>query len=373
MKYYIIAGEASGDLHGSNLIRGLKKKDNEAHFRLWGGALMEKEGGDLVRNYRDLAFMGYVEVIKNFKKIKRNLKFCKQDIISYSPDVLILIDYPGFNLRIAQFGKENGFKVFYYISPKVWAWKEKRVNKIVKYVDRMFSILPFEIDYYRKFQFKVEYEGNPVVDAISGAEKTMETRQRFFSLNQIPDKPVIALIPGSRKQEINYNLPVMLKIIKSYPDHQFLLACSDLIDSGYYSKFTGEYNVKLLYNQTYSIMKYADAALITSGTATLEAALLHLPQVVCYKANIVGMLIAFLLVNLKYISLVNLIMEREVVKELLQYKVSPASLKKELDKILYDKQARINMQNNYDELLTRVGEPGVSERVANRMFGLLME
>jgi lipid-A-disaccharide synthase len=371
MKYYIIAGEASGDLHGSNLIRGLQKSDQEAQFRLWGGDLMEQAGGKLVRNYRDLAFMGYIEVLRNIRVIKRNLDFCKADIINYSPDVLILIDYPGFNLKIAQFGKEHGNRVFYYISPKVWAWKEGRVKKIKRYVDRMFSILPFEVEYYKRFQMQVEYQGNPVLDAVTRAKQEMESREAFLAKNQLPDKPIIGFIPGSRKQEIEYNLPVMLQTIRSYPGHQFLIACSPMIDRGYYLKLTGGYDVRLIYGQTYSVMKHAEAALITSGTATLEAALLRVPQVVCYRANLVGMLIAYFLVKVNYISLVNLIMREGVVKELVQYKLTPASLKTELDRILNDRQYRQTMLDNYDQLYDRIGPPGVSERVAARMVDIL--
>jgi lipid-A-disaccharide synthase len=371
MKYYIIAGEASGDLHGSNLIRGLQKSDQEAQFRLWGGDLMEQAGGKLVRNYRDLAFMGYIEVLRNIRVIKRNLDFCKHDIIQYSPDVLILIDYPGFNLKIAQFGKEHGFRVFYYISPKVWAWKEGRVKKIKRYVDRMFSILPFEVEYYKKFQMPVEYQGNPVLDAVTRAEQEMENREAFLAKNQLPDKPIIGLIPGSRKQEIKYNLPVMLQTIHSYPGYQFLITCSPMIDRDYYLKLTGGYEVQLIYGQTYSVMKYAEAALITSGTATLEAAQLRVPQVVCYRANLIGMLIAYFLVKVSHISLVNLIMEEEVVKELVQYKLTPTSLKTELDRLLNDRQYRQTMLDNYEQLHDRIGPPGVSERIAARMVDIL--
>ena len=371
MRYYIIAGEASGDLHGSNLIKGLKKVDEEAEFRLWGGDLMEKEGGELVRNYRDLAFMGFVEVLLNIRKIKRNLDYCKADILNYSPDLIILIDYPGFNLKIAQHAKTHGIKVFYYISPKVWAWKEKRVKTIKICVDRMFSILPFEIEYYKKFEYQVEYEGNPVVDAVHQAEEEMMGRTEFLSGNHLSDKPIIALVPGSRKQEIKYNLPAMLDMIRLYPDHQFIIACSPMISHEDYSRYIQGFNVKLLYDQTYPIMKYADAAIVTSGTATLEAGLLKVPQVVCYFGNPLGMVIAFFLVNIRFISLVNLILNKEAVKELVQYKITRESLKRELDKLLFDDQHQKILENDYEELQLRVGSPGVSERVAKRMFGLL--
>lgn len=371
MKYYIIAGEASGDLHGSNLIRGLKKSDSKAQFRLWGGDLMEQEGGTLVRNYRDLAFMGYVEVLRNIRVIKRSLDYCKRDIVNYSPDLLILIDYPGFNLQIAKHASEQGFRVFYYISPKVWAWKEGRVKKIKQYVDRMFSILPFEVEYYKKFQVDVEYFGNPVLDAVTWAEAGMDRREDFLRKNRLREKPIVGLIPGSRKQEIKYNLPIMLHMTRLYPTYQFVIACSPLIERDYYLKFAEEYDVQLLYGKTYSIMKHAEAALVTSGTATLEAALLRAPQVVCYKANLISMLIAYFLVKVHHISLVNLIMKKEVVKELVQYKLTPASLKAELDRILHDQHYRQAMLENYDQLFERIGPPGVSERIAARMVDLL--
>jgi len=332
---------------------------------------MEKEGGELVRNYRDLAFMGFIEVLMNIKTIKKNLDFCKEDIVKYSPDLLILIDYPGFNLKIARHGKENEIKVFYYISPKVWAWKEKRVKAIKKYVDRMFSILPFEIEYYQKFEYTVDYEGNPVVDAVYQAEKDIEDRSTFLAKNKIPDKPIIALIPGSRKQEIKYNLPVMLELIQYYPDHQFLITCSPMVDEQYYTRYIKDHNVKLIYDQTYPIMKYADAAIVTSGTATLEAGLFKVPQVVCYFGNPLGMIIAYFLVNTKYISLVNLILDKEAVKELVQYKITRESLKRELDKLLFNDEHRVALRKNYNELHTRVGLPGVSERIAHRMYELL--
>jgi lipid-A-disaccharide synthase len=372
MKYYIIAGEASGDLHGSNLIKGLKKADKDARFRIWGGDLMEKEVGTLVRNYRELAFMGYVEVIRNIRTIKQHLDYCKRDILEYSPDLVILIDYPGFNLKIARFAKEHGLKVFYYISPKVWAWKEKRVKKIKQYVDRMFSILPFEIDYYKGFDYPVEYEGNPVVDAVAQAEEEMGDRNDFLGRNGLPEKPIIALVPGSRRQEIRYNLPVMLELIALYPDHQFLITCSQMIDRHEYEKYTGSYDVHLLYDQTYPVMKFAEAAIVTSGTATLEAALFKVPQVVCYFGNPLGMIIAYFLVHIKYISLVNLILDKEVVKELVQYKITRDSLKRELDKILFDDEHRKMLEKDYHELQSRVGHPGVSDRVANRMIDLLI-
>ena len=303
--------------------------------------------------------------------IKQNLDYCKRDIINYSPDVVILIDYPGFNLKIAQFASEEGCKVFYYISPKVWAWKEGRVKRIKQSVDRMFAILPFEIEYYKTFQMDVEYQGNPVLDAVTDAEAEMDSRELFLAKHHLPDKPIIGLIPGSRKQELKYNLPIMLKMIRLYPDYQFLIACSPLIERDYYLKFTEEYDVQLVYGKTYSIMKHAEAALITSGTATLEAALLRVPQVVCYRANLLGMLIAYFLVKVHHISLVNLIMKEEVVKELVQYKLNPVSLRTELDKLIHDRQYRQTMLSKYDQLYERIGPPGVSERIAARMVGLL--
>ncbi|UCG28703.1 MAG: lipid-A-disaccharide synthase [Bacteroidales bacterium] len=373
MKYYIIAGEASGDLHGSNLMKGLKKSDHEAMFRFWGGDLMRSEGEDLVRHYRDLAFMGFIEVIRNIGTVKRNLDYCKKDILNYSPDLLILIDYPGFNLRMAQFASGKGIKVFYYISPKVWAWRESRVKKIRKYVDRMFVILPFEVDFYGRYDYNVEYHGNPVVDAVDQATRNMVSRNTFLAENNLPDKPVIGLLPGSRRQEIRYMLPIMLEVTNYYPDHQFLVACSPTVDTEFYRGFTKEYDVTLLVDKTYTILRHSEAALVTSGTATLEAALLNVPEVVCYKGNPVSYFIADRIVNITFISLVNLIMDDEVVRELLQSELVVANLKTELDKILFDKTYRKIMLLRFDELKKRLGQPGVSERIAGRMVALLKE
>lgn len=371
MNYYIIAGEASGDLHGSNLMKGLKKTDPKAKFRFWGGDLMKAQGGELVMHYQDLAIMGVLEVVQNLGKIRKNLKYCRQDLEAYKPDVLILIDYAGFNLRIAKFARGIGFRIFYYISPKIWAWKQSRIHKIKKYVDRMFVILPFEVDYYKSFDFQVEYEGNPVVDAVEGKIRTIGDRGSFLSEHRLPDKPIIGLMPGSRKQEIRYILPVMLEAVKYYADYQFLMACSPSVEAGFYKEFVKDQDITLLYGQAYPILKHADAAMIASGTATLEAALLKVPEVVCYYVNPVSYFIGSRFVNVKFISLVNLIMDREVVKELLQSDLKAEHVREELDRILFDAEYRNNMLLAFDNLKKRVGTPGVSERVAGNMYRIL--
>lgn len=373
MKYYIIAGEASGDLHGAKLIRALKRKDQNATFRLWGGDLMKEQGKNLVRHYKKLAFMGFLEVLQNLRTIASNISFCKKDLLEYNPDVLILIDYPGFNLKIAKFAKANGLKVFYYISPKLWAWKQSRIKIIKQYVDKMFVIFPFEVNFYKQFDFAVDYMGNPIMDAIAEKSKSLDTRKTFLKKNSLPDKPIIALLPGSRKQELKNMLPVMLEIIHFYRDYQFLIAAHSSIEEPYYAKLTKGFNVKLLFDQTYPVLQHAKAAIITSGTATLEAALLNVPEVVCYKGGKISYFIAKQFVNVKYISLVNLIMDAKVVKELIQNDLEPAALKSELGKILQDGNNRKEMLNQFNILREKLGEPGVSDKIANKMYNYLQK
>src|ERR1039458_9175978 len=315
MKYYIIAGEASGDLHASNLIKELKLLDKDAIFRCWGGDLMKAQGAMIVKHYKDLAFMGFAEVILNLKTILSNIKFCKKDIVEFNPDVLILVDYPGFNLRIAEFAKTKGFKVFYYISPSVWAWHESRVKTIRKYVDKMFVILPFEKEFYAKHDYKVEYAGHPLTDVINDWNKINADNNSWRNENNLNDNPIIAILPGSRKQEISRMFPIMLDACEVYKDYQIIVAGATSIPQDYYLQFTGGRDVKILFNQTYSILKNSVAAIVKSGTSTLEAALLDTPEIVCYKANAISYSIAKRVTNVKYISLVNLIMDREVVKE----------------------------------------------------------
>ena len=344
MKYYIIAGEASGDLHGSNLIKELKKIDDDAQLRCWGGDLMQSAGATIVKHYRELAFMGFAEVIKNLPTILNNLKFCKQDIAAFNPDVLVLIDYPGFNLRIAKWAKAQGFKVIYYISPQVWAWKESRVKLIRQVVDKMLVILPFEKDFFeKKWGYKVEFVGHPLVQVINDFPPTKPRINK--------EGKIIALLPGSRKQEIAKKLPIMLEASKAFPEYQFVVAKAASLEDDFYIKFLSDYpGVSFVTNETYSLLSKAIAALVTSGTATLETALFGVPQVVCYKGSSVSYQIAKRLVKIKYISLVNLIMDKEVVKELIQDELTVSNLKKELDNILHDNEKIVRMKKDYDAL-----------------------
>ncbi|NOT52443.1 MAG: lipid-A-disaccharide synthase [Chitinophagaceae bacterium] len=367
MKYYIIAGEASGDLHGSNLIKELKKLDAAADIRCWGGDKMQAAGGTLVKHYRDLAFMGFTEVLMNLRTIFKNLAFCKEDILLYKPGTLILIDYPGFNLRIAKWAKRQGLKVIYYISPQVWAWKENRVKMMKETIDKMLVILPFEKDYYKnKWNWEVEYVGHPLVEEIE-RHKTQGTRNKFS------DKPIIALLPGSRKQEIAKKLPVMLAVSKSFPDHQFVIAQAPSVDDAFYQSFTASYsNVSFVKDQTYNLLLQSKAALVTSGTATLETALFGVPEVVCYKGSFLSYQIGKRLVNVKYISLVNLIMDKLVVKELIQNDLTTENLKKELQLLLIDENRIAVIKKDYaalKELLSQGGD--ASAKAASSIFNFL--
>ncbi|WP_439559299.1 lipid-A-disaccharide synthase [Dyadobacter sp.] len=358
MKYYLVAGERSGDLHGSNLIRGIKENDPAAEFRGWGGDLMQAEGLDLVTHYKDTAFMGFLEVIKNLRTISGFLKKCKADIISYQPDALILIDYPGFNLRIAAFAKKKGIKVFYYISPKVWAWNQKRAWKIKQNVDHMFVIFPFEIDFYKKFDYKVDYVGNPLMDAIS----TFKPDPDFKTKNNIGTKPVIALLPGSRKQEILGMLDVMLSIQPQFPEYQFVIAGVKNLPAELYAKADLSGKSVVVYESTYDLLHIAAAALVTSGTATLETALFKVPEVVCYKTSGISYAIAKRLIRVPFISLVNLIMDKEVVRELIQDELNERLLADELRSILPGGAKREIQLKDYQVLGDKVGGPGASQR-----------
>jgi lipid-A-disaccharide synthase len=346
MKYYIIAGEASGDLHGSNLIKALINNDPLANIRCWGGDLMQEAGGQLVKHYRDLAFMGFIEVVKNLGTILNNLSYCKEDINQFKPDTLILIDYPGFNLRIAEWAKKNGYKVVYYISPQVWAWKENRVRKMKKCIDKMFVILPFEKKYYKeKWNWDVEYVGHPLIEAIHHF-KTINTNSYLKF-----DKPVIALLPGSRKQEIKVKLPIMLEVCRRFPDYQFIIAKAPGIEEHFYdSLINGHDNISYVINQTYALLQIATAALVTSGTATLETALFKVPQVVCYKGSKISYAIAKRVIRIQYISLVNLIMDKPVIKELIQDELTPINLEKELKNILPGGASRDQIIRDYKQL-----------------------
>lgn len=362
MKYYIIAGEASGDLHGSNLMKALRQKDPAAEFRFWGGDLMKAQGGTLVKHYRDLAFMGFLEVVMNLRTILNNIKFCKEDIQKNRPDVLILVDYPGFNLRIARFAKELGIKVVYYISPQLWAWKEGRVEIIKKYVDEMMVILPFEEDFYKKHGVHSHFVGHPLLDAISDLQDI--SIEGFKSENGLNEKEIIALLPGSRKQEVEKMLEIMLSVRPHFKEYQFVIAGAPSLPKEFYQKYVDD-NVHFVSNRTYDLLRCSKAALVTSGTATLETALLNIPEVVCYRGSKVSYAIAKRLVkNINYISLVNLIMDREVVKELIQNDLNTKNLADELHKILAGTK-REQVLSDYELLRKKLGGKGASEHAAD--------
>lgn len=362
MKYYIIAGEASGDLHGANLMKELFKQDPKAEIRFWGGDLMQQAGGTLVKHYRDLAFMGFAEVVQNLKTILNNIKFCKQDILSFQPDVIIYIDYPGFNMRIAEWARKQGFKNHYYISPQIWAWKESRIKAIKRDVDHMYIILPFEKDFYeKKHNFAVEFVGHPLIDAIHNRKSTDAVS--FRKEHSLDDRPVIALLPGSRKQEIAKMLEGMLSVVNDFPDYQFVIAGAPSQEFSFYQQFLGSSNVKFISNKTYDLLSIAHAALVTSGTATLETALFKVPEVVCYKGNWISYQIAKRIITLKYISLVNLILDKEIVKELIQDDFNKKNIKAELQKILAP-DYRANLLKQYDLLEQQLGGIGASQKTA---------
>jgi lipid-A-disaccharide synthase len=360
MRYYLVAGEASGDLHGANLMKALKELDGQAEFRYFGGDLMQAEGGRLVKHYADMAFMGFVEVIANLRTVLNNLKAYKQDILTWQPDVLILIDFPGFNLKIAPFAKEHGIKVCYYISPKVWAWNQKRVLKIKRSVDHLFCILPFEVDFYKKWDMHVDYVGNPLLDAVSAFKQDPD----FIGNSLLPNKPIVALLPGSRKQEINYLLPLMVTISKQFPQYQFVIAGAPSFNIAFYNQFFTDAPIPVLFNATYNLLNNAQAAIVASGTATLETAMFNVPQMVVYKGNPVSIGIARMLIKIRFISLVNLIMDKLVVKELIQADYNNDSVKTELDSLLHDKVYRDAMLKNYDVLDVKMGTAGASAKTA---------
>lgn len=366
MKFYVIAGEASGDLHGSNLLKNIRKIQPDSEFRAWGGDLMEDQGAHIVKHYRDLAFMGFIEVLLNIRTILRNIKFCKKDILDFKPDVLILIDYPGFNLRIAEFAKENNIKVFYYISPQIWAWKENRVHKIKRNVDRMYVILPFEKAFYKKHDFDVEYLGHPLLDVISPHSKPQDEIKEFKKEFHLDEREIILLVPGSRKQEISNILPEMVKIIQEFPSYQFVIAGAPNIDRGYYKSFSKE--VKVVSNRTRDLYKISKLGLIASGTATLEAGLSRLPQVVCYKGSAISVWIARRLIKIKYISLVNLIADKPVVTELIQGELNVKNLKTEMKLLLEDSDRIEQIHREYDEIIRDLGHSGSSNRIAIDML-----
>lgn len=367
MKYYIIAGEASGDLHGSNLMRGLKQVDENPQFRYFGGDFMQEQGGELVMHYKHGAFMGIWEVVKNLGTISRNLKFCKSDIEQWKPDVVILIDYAGFNLKIAEFVKSLQIPVFYYISPKVWVWKESRVKTIKKLVDRMFVIFPFEVDFYKKHNYKAFFAGNPLIDAIEEKLPSLPDEETFRKQNNLSEKPIIALVPGSRKQEIEYLLPEMLRGIEKYSQYQVVIAGAPSMSMDDYNSILNGKNIPVLFGQTYAILKNSRAAAVTSGTATLETAILNVPQVVCYKTSNITYQIGRHIVKVRFFSLVNIIMNKEVVKELLQTQL-PLRIGNEMDQLLHNQSYRNTMLSEYNELRRICGGSGASRRVAQMMI-----
>jgi len=371
MKYYLIAGEASGDLHGANLMRALQQIDPKAEFRFWGGDRMEAVGGKLIKHYRDLAFMGFWEVITNLKTILRNIDFCKRDITQYQPDALIFIDYPGFNMRIAKWAKQQGIPTHYYISPQIWAWKENRIKAIKRDVDAMYVILPFEKDFYEgKHQYPVHFVGHPLLDAIAARKEVSE--EIFKKENGLDERPIIALLPGSRKQEIAKMLSVMLSVVGSYHQYQFVIAGAPSQEYDFYKQFIKEENVHFVTGKTYDLLSHAHAALVTSGTATLETALFNVPEVVCYRGNWISYQIAKRVISLKYISLVNLIMDAPIVTELIQGELNTKNLKTELEKLL-NPEHRSQLLKDYKILREKLGNEGASERTASLIVSSMMK
>jgi lipid-A-disaccharide synthase len=366
MRYYLIAGEASGDLHGANLMKALKQEDPAPEFRFYGGDKMLAEGGTLVKHYAEMAFMGFTEVVMNLRTILRNMKACKADVLNYAPDALILIDFPGFNLKIAEFAKRKGIKVCFYISPKVWAWNQKRVLKIKRDVDKLFCILPFEVEFFKRWGMHVDYVGNPLLDEIA----QFHPNQEFRVANQLDEKPIVALLPGSRKQEIERLLPAMLEMVPLFKDYRFVIAAAPTFNESYYHDFIGEAKVDLVFNQTYDLLTVAHAAIVASGTATLETALFHVPQIVVYKGGTVSIAIARMLIKIRFISLVNLIMDRKVVTELIQEECNKSMLLKHLQEIS-DGPLRDLMLADYKELSSIMGTPGASSRTSKLIITFL--
>ncbi len=367
MRYFIIAGEQSGDLHGSNLARQLINIDREAEVFCWGGDLMESAGATLLMHYSKTAFMGFMVILRNLRRISRNLSLCKQHITDFNPDVVILIDYPGFNLRIAEYAKESGLKVFYYISPKFWAWNEKRVEKIRRYVDRMYIIFPFEVEFYRRHGIEVEYQGNPLVDETERKISEMPSKKTLLKTLELDDRPVIGLLAGSRRHEVESILPQMVKVVRFFPQYQFVLAGVKNLPDELYLKLTEKEPVKLLKEKTSEILHISEAALVASGTATLEAALFNVPQVVCYKGDLLSMIIAWMLMKVKFISLVNLIMESEIIHELVGYSLNKEKLLKAFKEIIPGGEKREQILRGYQQLKERLGPSGASKRVAEDM------
>ncbi len=373
MRYFLIAGEASGDLHGSNLVRELKLQDPQAQFRFFGGDLMAAQAGvPPVKHYSEMAFMGFVRVLMNLRKIGRNMEQCKADIVDFKPDVVVLIDFAGFNLRIAEFAKSLGLKTVFYISPKIWAWKQNRIKKIKKYIDKMLTILPFETEFYARFDYPVEYVGNPILDAIEEFRSDdNQTEADFRKANSLTDKPIIGLLAGSRKQEVDFMLPVMIEVSRQFPEYQFVISGAPGLDRDYYTKVIGaDCNIPIVFGQTYNLLKFSRAALVTSGTATLETALFGVPEAVLYRISAPDFLyrIGRKLLKVKWISLANLIVGREIIRELVQMDCNPHTIADELRKILDNEQYDAEFQRNYAELRQRMGSAGASQRAAQAVI-----
>jgi lipid-A-disaccharide synthase len=371
LKYFVIAGEASGDLHGANLIKSLKKEDPDAEFLAWGGDLMEAAGAKVLKHFKELAFMGFLVVIQNIRTILGNEKLCKSQIAAFKPDAIIFIDYPGFNLRIAKWAKKNHFKTLYYISPKVWAWKQSRAWAIKKNIDKLYVIFPFEVPFYKEYDYDVEFVGHPLMDAIAQFQNHSQTFESFTTENNISNKPIIAVLPGSRNDEIRHMLPTMLETAKSFPEYQFVIAGAPSQDVEFYYQIAKTRNLKIVFGKTYDLLNHSTAGLITSGTATLETALFNVPQIVCYAGNRISYEVASRLIKVKYISLVNLVLDAEVVKEFIQKDLNVHTTTTELKNILYKKEYRQNMLNEYEKLRIELGQAGASARTAKLMLNYL--
>ena len=374
MKYFLIAGEASGDLHGAALMSALKEMDASAEFHYFGGDLMQKQGGTLLKHYREMAFMGGIEVFMNLKTIKRNFSVCKTEILNFAPDVLILIDYPGFNIKMAEFAHENKVKVFWFIAPKVWAWKEWRVKKLKAFVDEMFIILPFETAFFSRHQMKVYYVGNPLLDAISESKRRSREREQFIFDNQLDNRPIVALLPGSRVQEVKYMLPVMTSMTKDFPDYQFVISGAPWLNPALYKEYSIVKTIPVIYGQTYEILQNANTALVASGTATLETALLNVPQAALYKmigGKYFYKLFRLIFLKVPYVSLPNLILGKEAIREFVMHEMKYECVKPELEKLLRDEEYRTEMLKSYEELHQLVGKPGAARRAAIKMFEIL--
>ncbi|NQU53904.1 MAG: lipid-A-disaccharide synthase [Bacteroidetes bacterium] len=374
MKYYLIAGEASGDLHGSNLMKGLLAADEDAKFRYFGGDLMQNVGGELVKHYREMAFMGLLDVLLNIKTIKRNMEFCKKDLLEFQPDVLILIDYPGFNLRIAEFAKQNNIKVYYYISPKFWAWKESRVKKVKAFVDEMFTIFPFETEFYNKHNFKVNYVGNPLMDSMKEFKSAAQKKEVFFEKNKLDNRPIVALLSGSRIKEIKRILPVMVKASEGLSEFQFVIAGVGSMNKKVYEEIIDNKKISIVFDQTYDLLNHTYAAVVASGTAALETALFNVPQTVLYKVEgglLIDFIMRYFVLKTKWVSLPNIILEKTAVVELLQKDMTLKKVRNELIKLLFDYDYRGEIVQNYNRLKELIGEAGCSKRAADKMLELL--